>query len=293
MSGRILIVSPVRNEAEHLPAVIDAMAAQRRPPDLWLMVDDGSTDATPVILTQAQQRLDFVQPLSAPQAPHERRDRLAVAAEARAFNWALGQADVAAFDFVGKLDGDIVLNPAHFERLLAEFDADPRLGIAGCYLEHDEGGRVQLAQMPAHHVNGALKLYRRECFEEIDGMAERLGWDTIDEIYARMAGWRTHSFRDLRARHLRPSGSAGGPLRGAARHGECAWIVSYPAWLALARGAHLALQAPRLVRGAAYVYGYARAALRRRGRVEDPAFRAFSRAEQRRRLRAALCRARR
>lgn len=269
------------------------MAAQRHTPDVWLVVDDGSTDATAQILRKSQEQLVFLRPLSAPQTAAEDGDRLAVAAEARAFNWALRQVDVANFHFVGKLDGDIVLDPSHFERLLAEFEADARLGIAGCYLEHDEGGRTRLARMPGYHVNGALKLYRRECFEEIGGVQERLGWDTIDETYARMMGWRTRSFTDLRARHLRPSGSAGGQLRGAARHGECAWILSYPAWLALARGARLTTQRPRVAHGAAFLYGYHRAALRRSGRVEDPAFRAFTRTEQRRRLRAVFARARR
>ena len=48
--------------------------------------------------------------------------------------------------------------------------------------------------------------YTRACFEAIGGVQERLGWDTIDETYARMRGFKTRSFTDLVAVHHRPLG---------------------------------------------------------------------------------------
>ena len=40
-----------------------------------------------------------------------------------------------------KLDADITLDPDHFERLLAEFERNPRLGVASgtCYEIHADG----------------------------------------------------------------------------------------------------------------------------------------------------------
>ena len=73
-----------------------------------------------------------------------------------------------------------------------------------------------------------MKCYSLECFQAIGGIQERLGWDTIDEIYARMRGYRTRVFPDLIAHHHRPWGSADGTLRGRARHGRCAYIVHFP-----------------------------------------------------------------
>lgn len=288
---RLVVVSPVRNEGAHLGRVGAAVVAQRRRPDRWLIVDDGSTDDTPAVAAALAAGEDWIEVLSAPSGDAG-PDRLAAATEAAAFRWALDRLEGDPWTFLAKLDGDIALSPEHYERLLAEMEADERLGIAGCYLEDEVGERRIVHKMPDHHVNGALKLYRRACWEQIGGMPPQLGWDTLDETLARMLGWRTRSFRDLRAVHLRPSGSAGGQLRGRARHGTCAWIAGYPAELAVLRAGRLVFARPPVLSGAAFLWGYVRAALVRRGRPDDPALVRFSRREQRRRLLAALRRRR-
>ncbi len=115
-------------------------------------------------------------------------------------------------------------------------------------------------------------------------MQERLGWDTIDETYARMRGYRTRAFTDLVARHHRPWGSADGTLRGRARHGQCAYIVHFSLpWVTL-RAFKVARARPRGLSGLAFLYGYLRSAVRRIPRVEDPAFRRFVRGELRARM---------
>src|SRR4051812_35853077 len=43
---RVCVIVPARDAAEHLPAALDALAAQRRAPDRVIVVDDGSRDAT-------------------------------------------------------------------------------------------------------------------------------------------------------------------------------------------------------------------------------------------------------
>jgi hypothetical protein len=138
--------------------------------------------------------------------------------------------------------------------------------------------------IPAHHVHGAVKLFRRDCLEAIGGVSEQLGWDTIDETYARMRGFATRSYPDLVARHHRPHGSADGLLRGRARHGECAWILHYGFLWVLPRSLKVALVPPRGLSGLAFLAGYVSAALRRVPRVDDPDFRRFVRAELRARL---------
>ena len=41
-----LLISPCRNEAEHMRRTLDSVVAQSSPPALWVIVDDGSTDGT-------------------------------------------------------------------------------------------------------------------------------------------------------------------------------------------------------------------------------------------------------
>lgn len=282
----MLIVSPVRNEAAHIEAVARALAAQTRPPARWVVVDDNSTDGTGELLERLAAEIEFMQVVSTPpEFTVKAADRLAVAAAPRAFNFGLAAAgDVASYTHVGKLDGDVQLRPDYYERILAELDADPSLGIAGGAILEQRQGEWRATPSAPEHVRGALKLYTRECFAAIGGVVERLGWDGIDETLARMRGFTTRSFDHAEALHHRETGSADGRLRGHVRWGEAHWILHHgPVWT-VARAAKVARIRPRGASGLAYLYGYGRAAARRVPRVEVEGYREFVRAEQRRRM---------
>jgi biofilm PGA synthesis N-glycosyltransferase PgaC len=280
----MLIVSPVFNEAKHLDRTAQAMAAQVVKPDRWIIVDDGSSDDTLEIAHRWAEQLDFVTVLQATDDSDDGPDRLALAREARAFNQALQHAGWKTYDYIGKLDGDVELPPEWFAQLLARMAADPDLGLLGGRLIEPGPKGWKLIPIPAHHVHGAVKLYRRECLQAIGGILERLAWDTIDETYARMRGYRTLSPPDLVARHHRAWGSADGRLRGKARHGECAWILHHPPLWSALRILKLGLVPPYGLSGLAYFYGYLRAAATRTPRVDDPEFRRFIRRELRDRM---------
>lgn len=287
---RLLIVSPVRNEAAHIERVVRAVAAQELPPARWIVIDDRSTDRTLEVLRELEAEVPFLTVLERSSPPESGiRDRLAQAIEARNFNAGLATVDWREFTHVMKLDGDIELPPEYFRTLMGRFAADPTLGIAGGVLEEPtpEGGMRRI-RIPRTYVHGALKCYSRACFAAIGGVQERLGWDTIDLTSARMHGFRTASFTDLVSVHRRPLASADGVVRGRARHGECAYITHSPPLWVLLRSLKVATWRPRGVSGAAYLYGYVRAWARRIERVPDPAFRAYIRRELRGRMLSAL-----
>ena len=284
-AARVLIVSPLRNEAEHIERTARSVAAQTRPPDLWLVVDDGSEDDTLAILRRLERELPFLRVLVTPVGyTTDHGDRHAVAAAPRAFNWALATEDPSAFTHVGKLDGDIELPPNYFERLLAEFERDHTLGLAGGTLVERTGGEWRAERVAKHHVRGALKLYTRPCFEAIGGVQERLGWDGIDETYARMHGFRTRSFGDVVARHHRPCGSADGRLKGRLRGGETHYVLGFHLLWVVLKSFKVAASRPRVISGAAFLFGYIQAAARSTPRVDDEAYQRFLRRDLRRRL---------
>lgn len=280
----LLVVSPVYNEGANLERAARAIAAQSRRPDRWLVVDDGSGDETLAVARRLESELEFMSVIEAPRTIRPGPDNLGLAREAHAFNAGLEHCGWRDYDLIGKLDGDVELPPEWFATLVARFEADPQLGLAGGRLSEPDRGEWKTISIPDHHVHGAVKLFRRECLEAIGGVPERLGWDTIDETYARMRGFETHSYRDLVALHHRPHGSADGQLRGRARHGECAWILHYGLLWVLLRSLKVARLRPVGLSGLAFLGGYLGAALRRIPRVEDPEFRRFVRGELRARL---------
>jgi poly-beta-1,6-N-acetyl-D-glucosamine synthase len=284
---RLLIVTPVYNEAEHFDRVARGVAAQTRTPDRWIILDDGSDDGTLEVAQAWAERLPYATAISL-KTRASRADGLALAREARAFNEGIRIAHWHEFTHIGKLDGDIELPPHWFETLLREFRTDPKLGIAGGRLAERTPLGDRLIPIPATHVHGAVKLYSRQCLEAVGGIPERLGWDTIDETYARMLGFSTNSPRSLTANHLRPWASGRGRLRGLARNGDAAWILQQPAPWAALRALKLGRISPYGLTGLAFAWGYLRSAIRRAPRVEDPEFRRFVRADLQRRVMATV-----
>jgi glycosyltransferase involved in cell wall biosynthesis len=57
---RYVLISPCRDEARHMRRTLDSVAAQTVAPALWVVIDDGSTDATPAILEEYARRLPYL-----------------------------------------------------------------------------------------------------------------------------------------------------------------------------------------------------------------------------------------
>jgi glycosyltransferase involved in cell wall biosynthesis len=280
----------VHNEARHLREVADGVAEQTRPPDLWVIVDDNSTDDTQAVLAEVQARLPFVLAVSAPAGGEGARDKLAACRPEISFNCGLSQFNLDEFTHVGKLDGDIVMPPNYLELILSAFRENSRLGVAGgVFNERDASGEWKLLPTAPEAISPNARLYTRECFESIGGMPSCLGADVITTVRARMKGFSTRTFPELPYKHLRPIGTADGTLRGRYRHGAYQYIVGYGFWWILARSFLVGVRfRPRVLSGLAFFAGYASGLVGRTKRVDDPEFLAYMRYELRSRMRKSI-----
>jgi poly-beta-1,6-N-acetyl-D-glucosamine synthase len=276
------------DEERVLPTFLGSIAAQTRQPDRLLLVDDGSRDDSVELAEAFARRHAFATVLRRPPRPRE-SDRLATAAELRAFAWALDTLE-EPWEVVAKLDADLSLPAETLASVEARFRDDPGLGIAGPHLQSlDDAGRDVSHRTRPEHVEGAVKFYRRACLEQIAPIPPVLGWDTIDEVRARMRGWRTAggSPAENPVLHLRPMGAHDGTLRAHRRWGACAYAYGEHPLYALAMGVRQLPQRPRVLGGLSYIGGWALAALRRAPRAE-PELRAYVRRAQLGRLRRRL-----
>ncbi len=283
---RLLVITPVRNEADYLPRTIASLVAQTVHPTLWIIVDDGSTDATAEIATQAAAEHDWIRLYRRP----DRGVRKVGGGVIEAFYDGVGQTRLEDFEFVCKLDGDLELGPTYFQRLFEKFAQDPRLGTASgkCWLVTDTG--LQRERTRDDFSLGAAKLYRRTCFEDIGGFVREVMWDGIDCHRCRMLGWRAASFHDdeLQIRHLRRMGSSFRSIH----HGRMRWgygqyyMGTHPLY-ALAICCYRMLERPWIVGGVLILAGYLGGHLKKKPRYEDATFRRYLQQWQLARLRLA------
>jgi len=287
---RYALITPARNEADLIEGTLRAVISQTVRPTRWVVVSDGSTDGTDDLVRKYAAQHDWIELLRMP----ERRDRQ-FAAKAHAFNAGYARLENVDFDIVGNLDADITFPPDYFEFLLAKFEAEPRLGVAGTpFIEDfDRPDHHTYAHSAANlnHVSGACQMFRRECFEQVGGYVPVRGGaiDWIAVTTARMKGWQTRTFVEKVCFHHRKLGTGTGnhnPLRMRFHYGQKAYYVGgHPLW-ELTRGLFAMRQRPLILGGLYFVAGYAWAAIRRMPRVVSPDLMAFHRSEQMARMRS-------
>lgn len=276
----IVAIIPFLNEEEHLPTLLRSIESQTRVPDSLVLVDDGSSDRSPAVAEDFARRHPYARTLHRPPRPRS-RDRLASASELGAWQWAVDSTGLEC-DLLVKLDADLRLPPRFFEEMEDNFVSDVELGLAGAELS-----TVGPDGVPVHepnrqgHVRGCTKFYRTDCYRQIGPVPQILGWDTIDEIAARMHGWRTASFSLAHGDpvQLRPTGSYDGRLRGYRRRGAAAYGYGAHPVHVLGGAVRRATERPYVLAGVNYLLGWTAAWASRAPRA-DPAVRAFVRRSQ-------------
>lgn len=274
MTGRrYVVVSPCRDEEEFVATTLASVAAQTEPPACWIVVDDGSTDATPVILAEFEAAHPWMRVLTL----EPRATRVLGPAVVHAFDAGLAQVDLDDFDYVVKLDMDLDLPPGYFAGLMDEMEADPRLASAsGTPCTRMPDGTLVPERGSPEMSAGMSKFYRVRAFRQMGGFVPVLMWDGIDCHASRVAGWRARMFTDERLRfaHLRQMGSSDrGIYRGKRRHGRGQYTMgTHPLFFAASVAARMRDE-PVIVGALNTLAGYLGAALRREPRSQGPEFR--------------------
>ncbi len=280
---KYIAISPVYNEGAYIEGLLSSMLSQTMLPQVWVIVDDGSTDNTAAIVERYKEKHEFIQLLRIDPASKD-SDGLARASDAKAFNIGLAHARNRAHEFIVRIEADTSFESDYFERLFNEFERDPRLGIAGGRCLVNQNGDLVEEKAASTYVFGGTKVYRRECFNDIGGMVEYLGWDLIDEVRAQMNGWQTRNFPDINIVHRRQMGSTGGIRKGKIRHGISAYIVGYHPLFMLMRSVRRMADEPYVVGGILMFWGFCLGYIRREQRFPDVEMRKFLRSTQIKRL---------
>ena len=280
MNSTYVVVTPCRDELEHLPGTIESMIAQEVRPAQWVIVDDGSTDGSGELLDRYAAEHDWIVPVHRDDRGH----RLNGSGVMDAVHAGLDRIVVDDWEYLVKLDADLTFAPDYFRQCFAEFDGDDRLGIGGGVVLSEVDGRLLEEKHPDFHVRGATKIYRRGCWTDIGGLHPVKGWDTLDELKANKEGWSTRSFHHLGVVQKRYTGAAQGQLSNWRKNGEGCWIAGYHPLFLVARAVVRGLRRPFVTPTIGLLLGYFGAAVRRVPKIPDPDLIRYVRAQQIRKL---------
>jgi len=282
-----VLITPAHNEEAFVEKTIRSVINQTVLPVKWVIVDDGSADATPAIVSRYLPRYPWIEMVQL--SPRRHRS---FAAKVHAFNAGYERVKKLDCEIVGNLDGDLSFDDADYmEFLLSKFMEESSLGVAGTVFQEDGYSSEKQSFEGHNHVAGGCQLFRKRCLTEIGGFTpnEAGGIDWIAVTTARMKGWRTRSFREKSFFHHRHLGTADrSVLASMFSYGEKDYYLGgHPAW-ELFRVAYRATKRPYLIGGLALGLGYCWAFLRRTPRPVSRELIAFHRGEQMHKLGAIL-----
>ncbi|MDP9955579.1 glycosyltransferase involved in cell wall biosynthesis [Epilithonimonas hungarica] len=221
---KFLIIIPTHNEENNILPCLESLKNQSFQDFVCVVVNDGSTDRTQQIIMNFELSTSNFQLLDLERSQHEPGAKVV-----RTFNKGLESVDWKSFDVICKYDADIVFPQNYLEKINQVFETNPKTGIASglVYIRnYKQNPEIKNLRNPnenwadfsnknqewifedlssKNHVRGPIKAYRKECFEDMNGLRAVLGWDNLDILLAKKSNWEVVTIKELWVKHLRPT----------------------------------------------------------------------------------------
>ncbi|AZA92667.1 Poly-beta-1,6-N-acetyl-D-glucosamine synthase [Chryseobacterium nakagawai] len=200
---RFLIIIPAHNEEQNLSFTLDSLQQQSNRDFKVVVVNDGSTDSTPDVIRKYTAVDSRFETINLQKSEHQPGSKVV-----HAFKNGLQTQSVEEFDIICKFDADIILPENYLKTVEKAFINHPEYGLVGglLYVEK-EGSWIYEGNSNKHHVRGPMKAYRKECFLQMGGIRETLGWDNIDSILLEHLGWKEVVLPELQVKLIKVKGA--------------------------------------------------------------------------------------
>lgn len=200
---RFLIIIPAHNEEDNLPFTLDSLQQQSSKDFKVVVVNDGSTDGTSEMIRKYTETDSRFETVNLQKSEHQPGSKVV-----HAFKKGLQTQSMDEFDVICKFDADIILPENYLTAVETAFSTHPDFGLVGglLYIEKD-GNWIYEGNSNKHHVRGPMKAYRKECFVQIGGLRETLGWDNIDSILLENLGWKEVVLPELHVKLIKVKGA--------------------------------------------------------------------------------------
>ena len=198
------IVIPAHNEENTINLTLESLIAQTLQPKKIVVVDDNSSDKTSEIVTEFCKKYDWISLVKNRSTDEHLPGNKIINAFYKGYDFLDNN-----YDIICKYDADLIFPKNYLETLALHYSSDKRIGMAAghCYIERNKKW-IRESLTGKHHIRGALKSYRKACFNDIGKLKTAMGWDTIDELLALYYQWTFMTDDCLIVKHLKPTGDS-------------------------------------------------------------------------------------
>ena len=259
------IVIPSYNEEALIALTLQSLISQTVLPSKIVVVNDNSTDKTAEIVLEFAKENPFITLVN----KTSENIHLPGSKVIQAFQKGFETLD-ENYDLIVKIDSDLIFPANYFETIIKHFQSDPKIGMAGgfCYIEKN-GDWVLENLTDKDHIRGALKAYRKECFQQIGGLKPAMGWDTVDELLCKFYNWKVVTDESLHVKHLKPTG-ANYNKTARYKQGEAFYTLGYGFWITAIASAKLAMMKKKPFLFLDYIQGFWKAKSAKKPMLVNP-----------------------
>lgn len=196
-----IAVTPCKNEEKTIAKCVKSVLNQTIPPKAYVVINDGSTDKTPEILSSFEPQVTVIsRPVGSTRTRGSHHRNLLLLSSNHATEM------VPEWEFLVTIDADEILAPDYMEKILQKTKDDPKLGItSGIPYSKIDGGYRKIYNASNNVWNGA-RIYRRECWRSIYPIPSIQGWDMWVQFEAVRKGWNVRPYDDINFYEERPWG---------------------------------------------------------------------------------------
>ncbi|WP_228852376.1 glycosyltransferase [Aegicerativicinus sediminis] len=248
---KFAIIIPAHNEENFIGKTLESLCKQTHLPSEIIVVNDNSTDGTVKIITSYRDQFDFIKVINSTSTDLHLPGSKIINAFYKGY-----KSISKPFDIICKFDADLIFPSNYLEQLAFHFKNEEKVGMAAgfCEIETQNGWKLE-DFTSKDHIRGALKAYRKACFEEIGGLRRSMGWDTLDELLARYYGWEIVTDPNLRVKHLKPTGE-NYAKQATGIHGEALYKLRYGWPLTIITGLKMGVKRKSFSVFKQYISGY-------------------------------------
>jgi poly-beta-1,6-N-acetyl-D-glucosamine synthase len=200
-----VLLTAAHNEENYIENTILSVINQTHRPSRWIIVNDGSSDATEHLIRKYSDSYSFIKLIN-----NFRKDGRDFASKVYALKIGIQSLDYNDFEYIGILDADITFTESYYSEIIKKFENNPKLGIAGGIFFDVVNEKLVPVYPSPFSIRGAVQFFNRRCFEQIGELIpiKYGGEDTVTCIAAKMNGWEILNFQDLVVMHHRKTGTA-------------------------------------------------------------------------------------
>lgn len=219
-----ILITPAKNEAEHITEVLQSIVNQSLKPLLWVIVDDGSIDGTTNIIKHHVDRYPWIKCVTLNAKDRDITFHYSFVCK-KGFDVAIEycREKKIEYEYIGLLDADTVVVNNYFQKLINQFVDNRKLGIVSGGIFDFEKGNLKINRTMENLPAGTGRVWRKECFFETGGYPVEPSPDSISNAKAIINGWEIKRSNNITAIHKRRTGSADGLVRGYKINGEMAY----------------------------------------------------------------------